>query len=147
MKKFIKNLSTIDRVLQFELDQLRLQFGQLQTEIDQISGELAALQSHHQEQRILLTDNPDYGMTFNAYENWSTQSSHQMVTNIDQLDQQIEELHGVLVEKFQDSKKINQTLAQARSQLKVAQGREEQKTLDQLGELRFHLNKLKVKEA
>lgn len=143
MKKFIRNLSTIDRVLQFELDQLRLQFGQLQSEIDRLAGELISLQDQHREQRTLLTDSPNYGMTFNAYEQWSTRTSHQTQETIKDLEQEIESFHDILTEKFQDSKKINKTLEQARLQVKTSQKQEEQKILDQLGELRFHLSKLK----
>lgn len=144
MKKFIKNLSTIDRVLQFELDQLRQQFGQLQSEIDRISNELTNHQIQQQEQRAWITENAECAITFNAYEKWAEQTSSEITTSLNGLEQQVEELHEVLVEKFQDSKKIDQTLMSAKSQVKLAQNREEQKILDQLGELRFHLNKLKA---
>lgn len=144
MKKFIKNLSTIDRVLQFELDQLRQQFGQLQSEVDRISGKLTDHQTQQQEQRAWMTENLEYAVTFNSYDRWADQASSEMTTSLNELEQQVEELHGFLVEKFQDSKKINQTLSSAKSQVKIAQNREEQKVLDQLGELRFHLNKLKA---
>lgn len=144
MKKFIKNLSTIDRVLQFELDQLRQRFGQLQSEIDVILEDLENHQMQQQEQRAWIAKNSECAVTFNSYERWAAQTSYEMTTNINELKQQIEELHGFLVEKFQDSKKINQTLISAKSQVKVVQSKEEQKILDQLGELRFHLNKLKA---
>lgn len=144
MKKFIKNLSTIDRVLQFELDQLRQRFGQLQSEIDRISENLTNHQAQQQEQRAWMTENSEYAVTFNSYEKWANKAACEMTTSLEELEQQVEELHGFLVEKFQDSKKINQTLISAKSQVKVAQNREEQKILDQLGELRFHLNKLKA---
>ncbi len=44
MKKFIKNLKVIDRVMQFELDQIQLELGQLQSDVDQISRNLQAHQ-------------------------------------------------------------------------------------------------------
>lgn len=143
MKKLIKNLSTIDRVLQFELDQLQLQFRQMQSEIDQISMALKGHQTQQQEQRAWMNANPETGITFNSYEQWAQQSGHQMHISIEKIGGQIEELHEILVEKFQDSKKINKTLSVAKSNLKIVQSKEEQKVLDQLGELRFHLNKLK----
>ncbi len=146
MKKFIKNLKVIDRVMQFELDQIQLELGQLQSDVDQISRNLQAHQSQQQQQRAWITGNPEYGMTFNSYEQWAQQSIHKMSINMDEINQQINELHNILVEKFQDSKKINQTLTTATSALKMQQSKEEQKVLDQLGELRFHLNKLKLKE-
>lgn len=144
MKKFIKNLSTIDRVLQFELDQLRQQFGQLQSQVDRLSSELTNHQTQQQVQRAWVTENTQHTSTFNAYEKWAEQTGFEMMTNLKALGQQIEELHEILVEKFQDSKKIDQALISAKSQVKLAQNKEEQKILDQLGELRFHLNKLKV---
>ena len=145
MKKFIKNLSTIDRVLQFELDQIQIKFGRLQTELDRIAAELKEHKHKQETERAWMTGNTAYGVTFNSYEQWAEQSSHKMSKNIQEIGQQIEELHTVLVEKFQDSKKINKTLSVAKTTLKKQQSQEEQKILDQLGELRFHLNK--VKEA
>lgn len=145
MKKFIKNLKAIDRVMQFELDQIQLELGQLQSEVDQISLSLQAHQAQQQEERAWITGNPECGMTFNSYEQWAQQSSHQMCVSVNEINEQINDLHGILVEKFQDSKKINQTLTTAKSTLKMQQSKEEQKVLDQLGELRFHLNKLKEK--
>lgn len=146
MKKFIKNLKVIDRVMQFELDQIQLELGQLQSDVDQISQNLQAHQSQQQQERAWITGNPECGMTFNSYEQWAQQSIHKMNINMDEINEQINELHDILVEKFQDSKKINQTLTAAKSTLKIQQSKEEQKVLDQLGELRFHLNKLKLKE-
>lgn len=146
MKKFIKNLKVIDRVMQFELDQIQLELGQLQSEIDQISRDLYAHQSQQQQERAWITGNPEYGMTFNSYEQWAQQSIDQMGISMKEIDKQINDLHSILVEKFQDSKKINQTLTTAKTTLKIRQSKEEQKVLDQLSELRFHLNKLKQKE-
>lgn len=143
MKKYIKNLSTVDRVLQFELDQLRLQVSALHSEVDRIEKERIELLENRKLQRAHVIDTPDVSMTFNAYEQWTKQTHAQMEGDLRDLEVKIEELHEYLMEKFQDSKKINHSLIMAKSDLRDLEKKNEQKVFDQLGELRFHLRKLK----
>lgn len=145
MKKYIKNLATIDRVLQFEMDQLRLKFSQLQSEVDRISNERIQLREGRQQERAQIIDTPDLSMTFNAYEQWAEKTYTDMGEKLKDLDEKIEELHTYLMEKFQDTKKISHTLGAAKSELISMEKKNEQKVLDQLGELRFHLRNLKDK--
>lgn len=143
MKKLIKNLSAIDPVLKFELDQIQLQLGQLQSEMDQISTGLKKHQTQQQEQRAGREVILETGIPFNSEEQSALESSHQERVSIEKIGRQIEELQGVLREKFQDSKKINKIISGAQTNFKAVLSKEEQKVIDQLGELQAHLNKLK----
>lgn len=144
MRKFIKNLSTINQALPFELDQLQRQFQMLQVEIDRISDNLKVHQTQQQEQRAWMKGNTEE-LTFNSDEQVGQKLSHQMHSSINKVEVQIEELHKSWVEKFQEITTTNKALCVAKSNSKAEQNKQEQKVLDQLNELRFYLNKLKEK--